>query len=93
MTVARFMQQDFARKVKKVMPAQIRAARALLGWSRPDLAKAAGVSARTVAALELDEPGERRPATVDKVAAALEAAGIRFTRRGVELSGKPEKRP
>ncbi len=58
------------------MPAQIRAARALLGWTRPDLAAAAGVSPRTVASMELgDRPGHRTK-SVEAVIAALERAGV-----------------
>ena len=72
--------------MRKLLPEQIRAARALLGWSRPDLARAAGLHARTVAAIELREPGGHRPATVQKIAAAFEAAGVEFTRgAGVRL--------
>ena len=68
----------------EMMSAQIRAARGLLDWSRDDLARAAGVATRTIANLERGEH-EPRPETVAALRAALETAGVRFTRRGVEL--------
>ncbi len=62
-------------------PAQVRAARALLGWSQADLAAAAGVSPRTLKALELAPelaaaPG--RPMTLQRLIDALQAAGVIF---------------
>jgi transcriptional regulator with XRE-family HTH domain len=74
------------------MPEQIRAARALLGWSRPQLAEAAGVHTRTVAAIELRELGGHREATMQKIAAALEAAGVEIRRDGsvrLRQGGRP----
>jgi transcriptional regulator with XRE-family HTH domain len=58
---------------------QIRAARALLGWSQQRLADAAGVSAITVKRLEAsDETFQARYETVMKVQGAVEAAGVIF---------------
>jgi len=58
---------------------QIRAARALLGWSQQRLADAAGVSAITVKRLEAsDETFQARFETVVKVKEAVEAAGVVF---------------
>jgi transcriptional regulator with XRE-family HTH domain len=58
---------------------QIRAARALLGWSQQRLADAAGVSAITVKRLEgSDEVFQARYETVMKVQGAVEAAGVVF---------------
>jgi transcriptional regulator with XRE-family HTH domain len=58
---------------------QIRAARALLGWSQQRLADAAGLSAITVKRLEAaDETFQARFETVMKVKAAVEAAGVVF---------------
>ena len=58
---------------------QIRAARALLGWSQQRLANEAGVSAITVKRLEAsDETFQARFETVMKVKAAVEAAGVVF---------------
>ena len=58
---------------------QIRAARALLGWSQGRLAEAAGVSLMTIKRLEAsDEAFNARFATVMKVKDAVERAGIEF---------------
>lgn len=57
---------------------QIRAARALLDWTRDDLAKASGVSVPALTQIE----GEHRLArgsSLDKIRQALEAAGVVFT--------------
>jgi transcriptional regulator with XRE-family HTH domain len=58
-------------------PAQSRAARALLGLSQEDVAKAASVGIQTLIAFE----GGRRspyPRTTAAIRAALEAAGVEF---------------
>jgi transcriptional regulator with XRE-family HTH domain len=58
---------------------QIRAARALLGWSQQRLADEAGLSAITVKRLEAsDETLQARFETVMKLKAAVEAAGVVF---------------
>ncbi len=58
---------------------QIRAARALLGWSQQRLADAAGVSPITVKRLEAsEETFQARFETVMKVKGAVEAAGVVF---------------
>ena len=58
---------------------QIRAARALLGWSQQRLADAAGLSAITVKRLEGSEDTfQARFETVMKVKEAVEAAGVVF---------------
>lgn len=58
---------------------QIRAARALLGWSQAHLAEAAGVSAITVKRLEAaEEAFQARFDTVMKIKAAVEGAGVVF---------------
>lgn len=58
---------------------QVKAARALLGWSQSDLAERSGISEPTVARLEALE-GELggRENTAEKIRAALEAAGVEF---------------
>lgn len=56
---------------------QVRAARALIGWSRDQLAKESGATTRTVARFELGE-GTTRPATVQAIRSALESAGVEF---------------
>ena len=60
--------------------AQIRAARALLGWSQQQLADLSGTSRRTVATYEGD--GEITPAKVEAMRLALETHGITFTEEG-----------
>jgi transcriptional regulator with XRE-family HTH domain len=58
---------------------QIRAARALLGWSQQRLADEAGVSAITVKRLEAsDDTFQARFETVMKVKEAVEAGGVVF---------------
>jgi transcriptional regulator with XRE-family HTH domain len=58
---------------------QVKAARALLGWSQADLAEKSGVSEPTVARLESVE-GELggREHTAEKIRTAITAAGIDF---------------
>ena len=58
---------------------QIRAARALLGWSQQRLADEAGVAAITVKRLEAsEETFQARFETVMKVKEAVEASGVVF---------------
>ncbi len=73
-----------------IHPRQIRAARALLGWSARDLARRAGVHARTVQRLERPQaraagagrPGVRAVGTLAKVERALAHAGVTFLDQG-----------
>jgi transcriptional regulator with XRE-family HTH domain len=68
-----------------IEPKQIRAARALLDWTRDDLARASGVSVPALGQIE-GENRAPRTASLDKIKAALEAAGILFTdNSGVKL--------
>ena len=62
----------------RILPAECRAARAMLEWSRDDLAVAAKVARRTVVDFER---GARSPydRTLADIRLALEAAGIEFT--------------
>ena len=65
--------------IPKVSIKQIKAARELLGWSQEAIAKASGVSIPTIKRLEAaggDLGG--RPATGEKIIAALAKAGIEF---------------
>jgi transcriptional regulator with XRE-family HTH domain len=58
---------------------QIRAARALLGWSQPALAKASGLSLPTIVRMESQlGPGRSSAANVEAVRNALEKAGVMF---------------
>ena len=58
-------------------PAQLRAARALVGWSREDLAEKSGVAAETVKRFEF-RGSDPKLGTVQKWRRALELAGVEF---------------
>lgn len=58
-------------------PAQLRAARALVGWSREDLAKSSGVGANTTKDFEING-SDPKLGTVQKWRRALEQAGVEF---------------
>ena len=73
---------------------QVRAARMLLRWEQKDLAEKSGVSLPTVKRLET-APGELNAyaSTLEKLRAAVEAAGVVFVDPngdgpGVRLKGK-----
>lgn len=62
-----------------VSAAQIKAARALLGWTAADLAHESHVGWATIQRFEATEGvPPSRGGTLEKVKAALEAAGIEF---------------
>ena len=66
--------------ILKVSIRQVKAARALLGWSQKDLAKVSGVSEPTIKRLEAgDGDLGGRQTTIDAIRAALESAGAEFT--------------
>lgn len=81
--------------IKSIMDrSQLRAARALLGWSQERLADASGVSLPTIKRLE---PGagivQTRVDTLERLRRALEAEGVSFTNGGepgVKLRRKSE---
>jgi transcriptional regulator with XRE-family HTH domain len=87
-----------AKSILKVSVKQIKAARALLGWSQDQLASAANVSVPTIKRLEAqDGPLGGRTDTGDKIEAALEMAGIEFIDEngggvGVRLKKPTKKR-
>jgi transcriptional regulator with XRE-family HTH domain len=58
--------------------AQIRAARALIGWSQAELAGAAGVPISIVERFESGQPDSIGAEAVAKMRAALESAGVAF---------------
>jgi transcriptional regulator with XRE-family HTH domain len=59
--------------------AQIRAARALLGWRQEDLSKASGVGTATIQRIEKNNrPVTGYVSTLVRIQAALEKAGIQF---------------
>ena len=84
------------KSILKVSIRQIKAARALLGWSQDDLAKVAGVSIPTIKRLEaVDGPLGGRGETIERIIASIRAAGIEFIEEngggpGVRLR-KPSK--
>ena len=65
---------------------QLRAARAMAALDRETLASEAGIAVSTIKRLEA-EPGRLRATltTLDNLRRALEARGVVFTSRGVEL--------
>jgi transcriptional regulator with XRE-family HTH domain len=58
--------------------AQVRAGRALVGWSQPELANAAGLPLATVELFETGGPNQVAVAAVAKMRASLESAGVAF---------------
>ena len=67
---------------------QIRAARALVGWTAADLAKHSGVSYPTVQRMDAAKGQvSGRHETVEAIRRALEAAGIQFLERGQVATG------
>jgi predicted transcriptional regulator len=67
-----------------ISPAQLRAARALLGWSAADLAERSGLSYPTVQRAE-NGTTDARSSTLNKMLDTFQAAGIRFVDHGVSL--------
>jgi transcriptional regulator with XRE-family HTH domain len=61
-----------------VTASQLRAARALLGWSRAELAKKSGVAAPTITDFEL-KGADARQGTVQKWVIAFAKEGVEFT--------------
>ncbi|MEP9372568.1 helix-turn-helix transcriptional regulator [Mesorhizobium sp. KR1-2] len=69
-----------------VLPAQCRAARALIGWSQDQLATTSKVAKATIANFEA---GRRTPyeRTLEDIRAALETAGVIFIEENGEGPG------
>jgi transcriptional regulator with XRE-family HTH domain len=67
--------------VTTITPAQVKAGRALLGWSQAELAGKAGIATSTLADFER---GQRSPVpnNLDAIQSALESAGISFPAGG-----------
>jgi len=87
------------KSIPKVSIRQIKAARALLGWSQDELARAAALSIPTIKRLEAGE-GQLggRSETGDKIRHALQLAGIDFIDEngggaGVRLRKPSEAKP
>jgi transcriptional regulator with XRE-family HTH domain len=68
-------------------PAQSRAARALLDWSRAELAAKSGVSQATLADFESSKPRNLHSRTLEDIRRTLEAAGIIFIAENGEGPG------
>jgi transcriptional regulator with XRE-family HTH domain len=68
--------------------AQIRAARALLGWKQTDLSAAAKISEMSIKNIERGVTDPRR-STLEAIQKALEIAGIVFLDPGKTESGGP----
>ena len=69
---------------------QIRAARALLDWSQPQLAEMAKLSLPTIRRMEGPlGPGRSTAANIDAVLRALEGAGVVFMEAGELKPGGP----
>jgi DNA-binding XRE family transcriptional regulator len=80
-------------------PAQIRAARALLGWRQEDLSKVAGVGTATIQRIEKgDRPKVGYVSTMVRIESAFEDAGVLFISDddtggfGLRLAKKKRKR-
>jgi transcriptional regulator with XRE-family HTH domain len=69
----------------KVEAAQIRGARAMLGWTQNDLAARSGVAKRSIAGLEL-EASIPKPETMARLVATLAAGGIEFRNADTEVA-------
>ncbi len=68
--------------------AQLKAARALLDWSQPQLAEAAKLSLPTISRMEgALGPSRSTAANVDAVRRALEEAGVVFLGAGEPTAG------
>ncbi len=57
-------------------PAQMRMARAALGWGVRELAEKAGITANTVTRIE--NGADAKQSTIDAMRSAFESAGIQF---------------
>ena len=73
----------------EITPAQIRAARALLGWNQQELARRANVAASTVADFER---GKRSPVpnNLDAMCATFDSEGVSFLTGGAVVGPPPQ---
>ena len=67
---------------KMITRAQIRAARALIGWTQADLALASGVSGVAIKNLERGATDRPRVSTIRNIQAAFDQAGVIFLAAG-----------
>jgi transcriptional regulator with XRE-family HTH domain len=63
--------------LEDIRPSQVRAARALIGWTRENLAEVSNTTTRNLARIEAGET-QPRLKTLAAVRAALETAGVEF---------------
>ena len=79
---------EFARRLLQMLePAQIRAARALLGWRQDELSKASGVGTATIRRIENGGSTiSGNVSTVMRIQGAFEKAGILFVNED-EIAG------
>lgn len=69
-------------------PAQCRAARGLLNWSRPELAERCQLSPQTVSKFENETSNALAPRTNERVVSTFEMAGVVFSpENGLKLGG------
>lgn len=72
----------------ELSPVQIRAARALIGWTQIELASASGVSEISIKNIERGVTDPRR-STLEAIQTALESAGVLFLDPGQTRDGGP----
>jgi len=65
--------------IKNITESQLKAARALLGWSGQNLSEASGVGVATIRRLETGHLAVAHKPTVQALVFTLEQAGIEFT--------------
>ena len=71
-----------------ITPAQIRAARALLGWKQADVAAHSGVSLMSIKNIERGAT-DPRSSTLRAIQSALESGGVIFLETGSTREGGP----
>ena len=82
------------KSILKVSIRQVKAARALLGWSQDDLAEAAEVSIPTIKRLEaIDGPLGGRGKTSERIVGAIRSAGVEFIAENVGGQGVRLRKP
>ena len=77
-----------------ITPAQIRAGRALLGWSQARLAKASDLSLTGFSNIERGA-ADPKASTLSAIQRVLEGAGVEFVEGGARLTAQqqPAERP
>jgi transcriptional regulator with XRE-family HTH domain len=72
---------------------QIKAARAMLGWTQDDLIQKSGLSPTTIKRMETIGPGRSSAANLAAVQSALEDAGVIFIAENGEGPGVRLRKP